>query len=235
MLIAGWQKISFNDYPEKLTSILFTAGCNMRCPYCHNYRAVLHHLNTATINEEIIFDYLRKRQGKIDAVTISGGEPTIHRELPDFIQKIKTLGYLVKLDTNGTNPKMLQKLIDDKLVDYVAMDIKAPWNKYQETVGSGELTEKIIESKRIILKTNNGLDYEFRTTVVKEQLNCNDIEQMAKEIKGAKRYFLQKFTNNDPLSTEFKKYSCYSEEKMKNLSNDLGKRYIIEECTVRGW
>lgn len=160
MLIGGLQKSSLIDYPGKIAAVIFTQGCNFRCPYCHNPELV--NGERGTINgkchEMAVLEFLKKRIGKLDGVVITGGEPTLHNNLPEFIKQIKNLGFAIKLDTNGTNPEMLKQLIDEKLIDYVAMDIKAPLDKYSEIVCTKVDTDKILKSIGI-LKNSNIKDY----------------------------------------------------------------------------
>jgi len=163
MKIGGFQRFSLIDYPAKISAIIFTQGCNFRCPYCHNPELVDPKLFTSAIDEDLILSFLRKRVGKLDGVVITGGEPLLQHDLIEFIKKVKEMGYLIKLDTNGSYPEKLERLLD--LIDYIAMDIKAPLEKYHDVVRTDVCTEKIMESITIIL--NGDIDYEFRTTVVK--------------------------------------------------------------------
>ncbi len=186
MKIVKYIKNSFIDYPGHIASVIFTHGCNWSCWYCHN--AGLLHENIDLTNE--VLDYLNTRKGWIDGVVVCGGEPTIHSDLPQIIRKIKEMGFDVKLDTNGTNPEMIQRLIEDGMVDYIAMDIKAPIEKLSQITLSKNNLEKIAQSIELI--KNSGVEYEFRTTVTPD-LNESDIETMAQSIAGAKRYFLQQY------------------------------------------
>ena len=195
MRICGLQKLTLLDYPKKTACTVFLGGCNFRCPFCHNGNLAEENYDTL-ISEDEFFSFLKKRSGLLDGVCITGGEPTLNPDLKDFIEKIKSLGYLVKLDTNGTNPKMLLELIQNNLIDYVAMDIKNSKSFYSETAGiSGLELEKIEESVRI-LKTS-GIDYEFRTTVVSELHTKENIEDIGKWLKGSKKYFLQSFRDSE--------------------------------------
>ena len=195
MRICGLQKLTLLDYPKKTACTVFLGGCNFRCPFCHNGNLAAENYDTL-ISEDEFFSFLKKRSGLLDGVCITGGEPTLNPDLKDFIEKIKSLGYLMKLDTNGTNPKMLLELIQNNLIDYVAMDIKNSKSFYSETAGiSGLELEKIEESVRI-LKTS-GIDYEFRTTVVSELHTKENIEDIGKWLKGSKKYFLQSFRDSE--------------------------------------
>ena len=196
MLIAGFQKTSFVDYPKRIAAVVFTPYCTMRCVYCHN-RHILGR-DAEIIDECEVMEYLEKRSGMLDAVVITGGEPTLRQDLPDFIADIRQLGYLVKLDTNGTNPDMLLRLINEKQLDYIAMDIKAPFEKYDEITCCKNDLSAIHRSITIIM--NSGVDYEFRTTFP-PQLSPDDIATLAGQIKGAKKYCVQQYrkvTNDDP-------------------------------------
>ncbi len=191
MKIGGFIKFSLIDYPGQMAATLFTQGCNYRCPYCHNADLVLPERFNQTIPESEVFDFLENRKGKLKAVVITGGEPTLHSDLGPFLQKIKDLGYLMKLDTNGSNPNVLQELINTKLVDYIAMDIKAPFNKYDFVTGISADFSTIKES--IDLITESGIDHVFRTTVVKSLLSLDDIQEMKALVPAGSLYQLQEF------------------------------------------
>lgn len=195
MIILGLDKLSLVDYPQKATAVVFTGGCNFKCPFCHNAGIVFGREEPLT--EDEIFDYLTKRKGLIDAVCVSGGEPTLHADLPEFIDKIKRMGFLVKLDTNGTNPKMLKSLIDNGKIDYVAMDIKNSIDEYGKTTGIyfQKYNDSVKQSIEILLK--NRIPYEFRTTLVDELHSEKSIVELGKLIAGAERLYLQKFVDNE--------------------------------------
>ena len=195
MKIYGLQKLTLLDYPKKTACTIFTGGCNFRCPFCHNALLVTDIDDNDTYTEEEILDFLSKRRGLLDGVCITGGEPLINADITEFIEKIKALGYCVKLDTNGTFPQKLDELIKNGLVDYVAMDIKNTKDKYAQTAGVEKLDlAKIEESIDILMQS--GIDYEFRTTVVKEFHSEEDIEKIAEWIEGAKGYYLQNFEDS---------------------------------------
>ena len=191
----GLQKLTLLDYPGMMASTVFTGGCNMRCPFCHNRSLVFLNENDSEISAADIIDYLENRCKVLDGVCISGGEPTLHKGLKDFIRKIRSLGLKVKLDTNGSNFEVLKELVEEGLLDYVAMDIKNCPEKYPETVGfeSYDIGE-IEKSKNYLLEGH--VDYEFRTTVVKEFHDIDDIRKIGEWIKGARRYFLQNFEDH---------------------------------------
>jgi len=221
--IGGFQKQSFIDYPKKISSIIFTIGCNFRCPYCHNSN-LLYAEKIKNISELKILSYLQNNKKYIDGVVITGGEPTLHGDLPEFIAKVKSFGYSVKLDTNGTNPEMLRKLIKEGLLDFIAMDIKAPleFQKYNKATG-GMLTEKLFENvkKSIHIIINSGVDYEFRTTLVPTILAKKDVVKICSFIKNANLFCLQKFNPENALNKEFQKLRPFEENEVNS---------IIEEC-----
>ena len=183
-------KLSLLDYPDKVSCILYTRGCNFRCPFCHNGLTLLENVSDFIPFEEIL-SFLRKRIGILDGVVISGGEPTLMPDLKEKIKAIKELGFLVKLDTNGSNPDLLEELMEEELIDYVAMDIKNSLFKYSLTAGREIDTDKIVKSIKIL--QNGQIDYEFRTTLIKEYHNELDMISMGKMLKGSPRLYLQEF------------------------------------------
>ncbi len=229
MFIGGFQKFSLIDYPGKICAIVFTQGCNFRCPYCHNPELVKPELFERPIPEEEILSFLKNRVGKLDAVEITGGEPTLQRDLLEFIKKIKDMGFLMKLDSNGTNPEILEKAIKEKIVDYLAMDVKAPLEKYSKVVGTKVDTKKIRQSIDLIM--NSGIDYEFRTTIVRSLLSKEDIIGIGKLIRGAKMYFLQKFIPTKTLDPNFLKETTYSSEELESLRKIISG--FVERCEIR--
>lgn len=190
MKIVGFQKNSFVDYPGKIAAVVFTPGCNMNCSYCHNRSILKDNGNVESINNYDIINFLKSRNKFLDGVVVSGGEPTLQDGLTEFIQEIKELGYAVKLDTNGTNPKLLKYLIKNKMIDYIAMDMKAPFNKYSNICGVNVEIKNIKESINILKESN--IEYEFRTTFA-PGLENEDILKIAEDINGAQRYVVQKF------------------------------------------
>ena len=194
MEFVGIDKFSLLDFDEKVSVVLFSPACNFRCPFCHNGESVLN-ANTPIQFDEIL-DYLKTRVGLIDAVVFTGGEPTIMPELVERIRKVKELGFLIKLDTNGTNPGIVEELLNEGLLDYIAMDIKNSEARYSETAGCpGVKIENI--KKTIKILENSGINYEFRTTLVKEFHDEKSIKEMCELVKGAKQLFLQKFVDRD--------------------------------------
>ncbi len=228
MTVNGFQKMTLLDFPGKVACTVFLGGCNFRCPFCHNAGLVLGR-NVESYPEEEILSYLEKRKGLLDGVCITGGEPTLRPDLLPFIEKIKALGYAVKLDTNGSNPALLKRLVKEGLIDYVAMDIKNCMRKYPETCGYEQLDlAPIKESIEFLL--SGSIDYEFRTTVVKELHTVEDIEALSKEIKGAGRYFLQSFADSGDLLSQG--YSAHSSEVLKEMLSAAQKE--LPETALRG-
>ena len=196
MKIYGYTQLTLLDYPGKLASTVFVGGCNYRCPFCHNADLVTGASNNPVIPEESILRHILKRKNALEGVCITGGEPTIYKDLPNFIEKIKDIGLLVKLDTNGTNPAMVKYLREQKLIDYVAMDIKSSPSEYTRAVGLADVSmSEIFETAEFLLRGD--LDYEFRTTVVEGIHSVSDFEKIGKWIEGAKRYFLQSYKHSD--------------------------------------
>lgn len=228
MIIQGLQKLTLLDYPEKMACTVFTPGCNFKCPFCHN--ASLVRGDGDSISEQEFFKFLNTRKNILEGVCITGGEPTLQPDLPEFIRKIKDMGFLVKLDTNGYRPDVLKALVKDGLLDYVAMDIKNSKSKYALTAGIDEFNiEKIIESVDFLI--NGDLDFEFRTTVVKEFHDEKDILDIAEWIRGAKKYYLQKFVDSEDLICP----DCtgYENSDMEKLVNRI--RGGFEEASGRGF
>lgn len=229
MFIGGLQKTSLIDYPEKIAAIVFTQGCNFRCPYCHNPELVKKELFNQNISEKEIFDFLENKKGKLDAVSITGGEPTLQIDLYDFIKKIKSMGFAVKLDTNGSNFEVLKKLIDEKLVDYIAMDIKAPLEKYEEVVRMKINLEKIKKSIELII--NSDIESEFRTTIVKSLLNFEDFEKIGELVKGASYYVVQKFVKSKAIDENVFNFEMYDDEEYEKIKNIMSK--YIDRVEIR--
>jgi pyruvate formate lyase activating enzyme len=222
MNIGGFTKQSLIDYPGRIACIIFTKGCTLQCPFCHNPGLV--NGSTPDISEETVFSHLQKNQKLLDGVVITGGEPTLHKDLPRFLRQIKERGLSVKLDTNGTNPAMLDKIINEGLVDYLAMDIKAPLTltSYQKLCGK-KLNANDLDSikESIIAIKQSGLPHEFRTTVIKELHTKEDILAMAELTKGS-TYYLQRFKNTTTLDPTFKLYTSYSKEELAEMTKGLG-------------
>lgn len=237
MTIGGLQKITLIDYPGKISCTVFCLGCNFRCPFCYNAELVLPEKikEQSRVDEKEFFNFLKERKGLLEGVVLCGGEPCFCKDLPDFIRKIRKLGYLVKLDTNGSNPKMLKDLIDEKLIDYVAMDIKAPlaqfpisnyqFPKYEKATGTKVDLDKIKKSVEII--KNSGIDYEFRTTVVPGIHTKEDIVEIAKWIGGPKvKYYLQNFRPEKTIDPEYEKCRPFNQAELELIRKECN-NYVV--------
>ncbi len=240
MLISGLNKTTLLDYPGRVAATVFTGGCNFRCPFCHNGGLVLSPLTQEHYTEEDILAFLKKRKNILSGVCITGGEPTIQQDLPDFIRKIRELGLSVKLDTNGSHPHMLEELIGKKQIDYVAMDIKNAPGKYQATTGlMGERTiaetsgntfpVKAVQQSVELLKNAN-IPYEFRTTVVKEFHTLQDLQEICVWIAGSPAYYLQQFEDSGQLIAEMDAsvekgmmFHAYKEAEIKKIAESLNR------------
>lgn len=217
-IFVGLQKLTLLDYPGKVACTLFTRGCNFRCPFCHNASLVVRAEEQKSYENSEILAFLKKRQGILDGVAITGGEPTLAKGLYEFISEVKAMGYSVKLDTNGTRPDLLKRLVDDSLVDYVAMDIKNSPEKYAYTCGLPENYDlsKIEESKNLLMEGN--VDFEFRTTVARPFHTEEDIVRIGEWIKGSEKYFLQQFKDSgDIIGQEIFPYNDSEMEKLLEL------------------
>jgi pyruvate formate lyase activating enzyme len=222
MIIKGLQKLTLIDYPGQIACTIFTFGCNFRCPFCYNAGLVIDD-STPTIPEEEILNFLRERKGFLTGVCITGGEPTLHADLPQFIYRIKRMGYLVKLDTNGTNPRMVENLILRGLVDYVAMDIKAPWEKYNQIVKVEVDLDEIKKTFDLIVRSS--IDHEIRTTVVPRIHTQADIVTIARQIKQAERYYLQQFQPIKTLDPQFMRLKPFDVEELEKMCKKCN-RYL---------
>ena len=220
MKISGFQKLTLLDFPGHTACTLFTSGCNMRCPFCHNTPLVTGTAEESYTEEEIL-SYLQKRKGLLDGVAITGGEPLLQKDIVEFIRKIKEMDYQVKLDTNGSFPEKLKALVKEGLIDYVAMDIKSSPEGYSRAAGCKIDMEKIKESVDFLL--SGAVDYEFRTTVAKGAVLPEDMEGIGKLIGGAKRYFLQGFVDSGDILGE----GCgpYEKEEMEEMLKTV-KKYV---------
>ena len=231
MQIGGLQKITLIDYPGRIAATVFLIGCDFKCPWCYSSELVLPEKikKQPRISQKEFFKFLKERKELLEGATICGGEPSINKDLPQFCKKIKKAGYLVKLDTNGSNPKMLKKMIDEKLIDYVAMDIKLPREKYQKILGRKIKIEDIEKSVKILKEGK--VDYEFRTTVVPTILTKEDILKIAKWISGAKRYYLQNFRPEKTIDPKFEKIKPYPQEYLLEIQKAISP--FFEVCQVR--
>ncbi len=241
MTIGGLQKLTLIDYPGKLACTVFLAGCNFRCPWCYSSELVLPEKikKQPLISEKYFFDFLKEKKGLLEGVVLCGGEPSFDPGLPAFAKKIKKLGYSVKLDTNGSNPEILKGLFKKKLVDYVAMDVKVPLEiksqipnpNAQSNPKSQILKHKNEIKKSIEIIKNSGIDYEFRTTVVPTILEKKDILEIARDISGAKRYYLQNFRPEKTLDPKFEKIKPYPEKYLLDIVKTVSP--FFETCQLR--
>lgn len=233
MIIRGLQKTTLLDYPEHIACTIFFGNCNLRCPFCHNMELVEHPEKYPEFSITQILDFLKERVGKLNGVAITGGEPLLNRDIGDLLKPIKELGYPIKLDTNGFFPDMIEKLIDDKLVDMFAMDIKSGWTNYMKVAGLKNENLSVIKSKvekSIALLMERAGDYEFRTTCVKGLHNENDFYEIKDMIKGAKKYFLQDYkAGPDMEDLPFKPFLRDELEKFANIVKDS-----VELVEIRG-
>jgi pyruvate formate lyase activating enzyme len=218
MKIGGLQRLSLIDFPGKLAAVVFTVGCNFRCPFCHNGELVRGTVDL--LSEQSVFDFLETRAKVLDGVVVSGGEPTLQRDLRSFIEKIRALGFAVKLDTNGTHPEMLAELMENRLLDFVAMDIKHIWSRYNLVAKISSFTiEKIQRSVALLL--GGAVDYEFRTTVIRGFHDPRDIVAMAGQIRGAKRYVVQEFIPAKTLEEGFSRELPFEKRSIEALIPEI--------------
>jgi pyruvate formate lyase activating enzyme len=236
MQIGGLQKLTLIDYPGKLACTVFLTGCNFRCPFCYSGELVIPEKieKQPKISTAEFFDFLKKRTKLLDGVVLCGGEPTVNKDLTAFIKTIRKLGYLIKLDTNGSNPEILKRLIKAKLLDYVAMDIKAPQEKYAEATGLPKyLNGKVLKNINLSINTlkKSGIDFEFRTTVVPEMLDKEDIFKIAKWIKPAPKYFLQNFRAEKTINSELEKERPYPNAYLLEIQKKISPFFDI--CRIR--
>jgi pyruvate formate lyase activating enzyme len=230
MIIGGFQRFSLIDYPGKICAIVFTQGCNFRCPYCHNPELVdTNPLESQAIAQDEILSFLEARKDKLEAVTITGGEPLLQSGIGDFLSSVKSLGYVIKLDTNGSFPSRLETVLEMNAVDYIAMDIKAPIDKYEQVVRSRIDKDRILRSVRLIM--NYGSDYEFRTTVVKPLLERDDFAEIGKMIQGSRLYVLQRFVPSKVLDDSFLDADTYPNDELESIRDQMDG--YAEQCIIR--
>jgi len=222
--IGGLEKVSLLDYPGVVSAIIFTYGCNLRCDFCHNPELVIYDFNKEIqITEEYLFDYLNRRKGIMDAVVITGGEPLIYPEIDTLIRKIRDLGYLVKLDTNGLLPEKLKELMELGILDYIAMDVKYNPKVYNKITGDKEAVEKVKKSIKLI--RNSGIDHEFRTTYVKGVHKIKDSEEIASLIKNAKKYYIQNFRPGKTINPTLNTSNSFTEDELEKILI-VAKKYV---------
>jgi len=219
MRIGGFQKFSLIDYPGQIAAVLFTQGCLFRCHYCHNSELVIPKQFLTPISFKEILSFLETRKSKLEGVVISGGEPTMQPNLISSIEQIRAKGFSIKLDTSGVMPNVLRELIQKKLIDYIAMDIKAPLERYQEFTNTSIDTHKIEESISII--KSSSLQYEFRTTLINPFHKLEDLISMAKLIQGCRRYVLQKFRPGKTLNPSFQNYQPFTDQELKEFAPSI--------------
>lgn len=229
MRFGGFEKCTLIDYPGKVACMVYTIGCPFRCPYCHNPELVDETCSTF-FEEGDVLSFLSTRKGMLDGIVITGGEPSIHgQELISFMKEVKKLGFLVKLDSNGVDPDFLQEVIAKNLVDYIAMDIKAPLMKYSQVVGRPVAIEKIRKSIALIM--SGPIAYEFRTTIVKSMITVEDLKQIGQEIRGAQIYYLQKFIPSKILNPQFLKKVTYGDEEFSGIKTMM--EDYVTVCDIR--
>ena len=229
MKICGFQKLTLLDYPGKTAATVFTGGCNFRCPFCHNGDLVLSHSAMDEITQDEIFSVLERRKGFLDGVCVTGGEPLMWQDTEDFLKKIKDMGYLVKLDTNGSYPERLERIIKSGSIDYIAMDIKNSLSSYPKTVGLESFDiESVKKSVEVI--NSSALDHEYRTTLVKNLHTEKDMEEIGKWLEGEKKYFLQAFVMSDNVID--KSMSGFEKEELEKMLK-IVKKYI-PTAEIRG-
>jgi len=233
MNIAAFRPFSLSDYPGKIAAIAFTQGCNFNCFYCHNPGLIPLTPNTkfgdTGIHEEKVLTFLQQRRGKLDGLVITGGEPTLQEGLLPFMSAVKSQDYFIKLDTNGSFPETLKAVLKAELVDYIAMDIKAPLEKYNTIVKNAVSQENILKSIQLIMAS--GIDYEFRTTVVSTRLSSQDLIECGRLIQGAKRYILQKYVPIHLSGQEERGEQGYTEEELREVLTELNR--TVKHCYLR--
>ena len=229
MRIAGMQKLTLLDFPGVVACVIFTSSCNFRCPFCHN-ASLVNCRDEEKLEESEILKFLEQRKGILEGVVITGGEPLINLDIAPFLREIKKIGYKIKIDTNGTNPKLLKQLVEEKLIDYVAMDIKNSPEQYIKAVGTDKIDiSSVTESKNFLLK--GSIDYEFRTTLVKGIHNLEEMKALGKWIKGAKNYYLQQFKDSGDLLCA-DGLSSFSDAETEEFLNII--KPYVELAKIRG-
>ncbi len=234
MEFKGFIKTSVIEYPGKIVSLVFVGGCNFRCPFCQNPDLVLDSRSLPSTGEKEVIDHLLSKRKWLDGLVITGGEPMLEKDLPNFLSKIKKEGFLVEIETNGTNPGMLRDLVKRSLVDYLALDIKAPfeWEKYRKVAGivDDNLFGKVKESVKILLSSN--IDYELRTTVVPGLVDQEDLISIARSFESVKKYVLQQFVPRVTLDKQYEKIEPYSKDKLEEMKEKIAD--YVEFCEIRG-
>ncbi len=229
MIIAGLEKVSLLDYPEKVSAIVFTYGCNLRCPYCHNPELVIDPPPKNPLTEQYVLDFLKTRINKLDGVVITGGEPLIHKDIESFIRKIKDLGFLVKLDTNGSFPNRLKSLLKKNLIDYIDMDVKYNEKLYKQGLNGGDKIPNILESIEII--KNSGIEYSFRTTFVKSIHTVGSVDEICKMIEGANTYYIQNFRAGKTIDPSLDSSHSFSRKELKDMKGRAS--HYVKKVIIR--
>lgn len=230
MMLSGLQRLTLLDYPGTVACTVFTHGCNFRCPFCHNASLVLPGASSEKLDEGILMDFLKKRVGVLEGVVFTGGEPLLHSDITELFKKVKDLGYKIKLDTNGSFPQLLERVVTEHLVDRVAMDIKSSPNEYGKAIGDVKIDISAIEySKNLLMSC--GIDYEFRTTAVKGLHTEKSIVELAKWISGAEEYYLQQFKDSGGLISA-DGLSEFSKTEMEALADAV--RPYVPSVALRG-
>lgn len=227
MDIRGFQGVSLIDYPGTISSVIFTGGCNFKCPYCQNPSLIIGLDKIPEIPAKEILEKLEKRKKFIDGVVITGGESTINKDLPNFLREIKRMGFKIKLDTNGSFPDMIKEVINEDLLDFIAMDYKSPISKYRKVMGAECNPTKIAESVNII--KNRRIHHEFRTTIHPKLHSLKDIIQMSEELKGTERYVIQQFSPLVCLDTSYQKTAGFAKSEIEEILPEIKKRI---PCTI---
>jgi len=234
MEFKGFIKTSVIEYPGKIVSLVFVGGCNFRCPFCQNPDLVLNPRSLPSTGEKEVIDHLLSKRKWLDGLVITGGEPMLEKDLPNFLSKIKKEGFLVEIETNGTNPGMLRDLVKRSLIDYLALDIKAPfeWEKYSKAAGivDENLFGKVKESVKILSGSN--IDYELRTTVVPGLVDQEDLISIARSFGNVKKYVLQQFVPKITLDKQYEKIKPYSKDKLEEMKEKIAD--YVEFCEIRG-
>ena len=229
MQIVTFQKLTLLDFPEKTAAIVFTPSCNFRCGYCHNPELVNFKDSQNLIPEKDFFDFLEKRKNLLDGICLTGGEPTLQKDLPQFLKKIHQRGFLTKLDTNGSKPEILEKLLREGLLDYVAMDVKASPENYANVVG-GDFAKAVETSRNLIMQSD--VNYEFRTTLVKELVDEKEWQKILEFVRGAEKFFLQNFrVSGECLDKKFEKFHGFTTSELKKMCEEAGR--VVKKCEVR--
>jgi len=232
MRLAHYEPLSLSDFPHRLAATVFTVGCNFACPYCHNPELVRITEDTPELTPEAFFDFLQRRRGRLNGVCITGGEPTLHHDLPDFVAHIRSLGYAVKLDTNGSNPGMLAELLDTSLLDYVAMDVKAAPSRYDEVTGNpGAL---LLAEASIALLGTHEVAHEFRTTILPRLFGETDLDELAGILPEGSEYVIQNFVLSKTLDKDYADCRGFEPRILEDFASHLRLRYPSLHISTRG-